>query len=306
MMSVLFILNPVAGKGRALQFWEKWGGGFLSAFPASQVWKTQEPGSAAAMTRKALAQGFSRILAVGGDGTFGGMVDGFLSSTSIMRMKTFLGCVPVGTGCDFARCLGIPSEPARLVEMIKRGRSTVIDGGRAVVTGAEGESRERFFVTAASFGLGAEVLAEMDKESLKGRRASYRSTALKCLRSARAREVAVEIDGRRIPEGRLHLGVVANSSMFGGGMKIAPPADMSDGKLDFVAVGDVGRVRLFLNFFRVYLGTHLKVKGVSHRKALRVDISSPTEMKVNIDGDLFGRLPAHFEIVPRRLPVLIP
>jgi diacylglycerol kinase family enzyme len=107
-----------------------------------------------------------------------------------------------------------------------------------------------------------------------------------------------------------HLSVVnfcvANARYFGGGMKIAPAAKLSDGKFDVVSVGDLSALKIMMSAPRVYLGSHLSMSEVSHTLAKKVivrAVKSDEQIALEIDGELPGRLPATFQIVPRALTV---
>jgi diacylglycerol kinase family enzyme len=101
---------------------------------------------------------------------------------------------------------------------------------------------------------------------------------------------------------------VANARYFGGGMKIAPNAKLDDGLFDVVAVGDLSALAILTKSYRVYLGTHLGIREVRHTRARHVEArpSAVEEVKLEIDGELAGRLPATFEIVPGALRVRCP
>ena len=101
---------------------------------------------------------------------------------------------------------------------------------------------------------------------------------------------------------------VANARYFGGGMKIAPNAKVDDGRFDVVAVGDVSALTVLANSYRLYLGTHLGMQQVRHALArtVRAESSSDEVVKLEVDGELVGRLPAEFELLPQALRVRCP
>jgi diacylglycerol kinase family enzyme len=102
---------------------------------------------------------------------------------------------------------------------------------------------------------------------------------------------------------------IANARYFGGGMKIAPDAKLTDGKFDIVSIGDLGAARILANAPRLYLGAHLGMSEVGHALATKV-VARPLHkeqgIKIEIDGELPGRLPATFHIVPKALRVRCP
>ena len=99
---------------------------------------------------------------------------------------------------------------------------------------------------------------------------------------------------------------VANARFFGGGMKIAPDAKLTDGQFDVVGIGDLSALKIFTSAPRVYLGAHLSMPEVSHALAKKVVVRPPdraTEIHLEVDGELPGKLPATFQIIPAALKV---
>ena len=99
---------------------------------------------------------------------------------------------------------------------------------------------------------------------------------------------------------------IANARYFGGGMKIAPAAKIADGRFDVISVGDLSALKLLTSAPRLYFGSHLSMSEVSHTLAKKVLLTGPTagsEVALEIDGELPGRLPASFQIIPGALRV---
>jgi diacylglycerol kinase family enzyme len=120
--------------------------------------------------------------------------------------------------------------------------------------------------------------------------------------------VAIQLDEgseRRLSVANL---CVANARYFGGGMKIAPDALLDDGRFDIITIGDLSALKILANAHQLYMGTHLSIEQVHHALAARI-VARPARMDVKVaievDGELPGRLPATFEIVPRALRVRV-
>lgn len=304
-MRTLFIVNPAAGHGRGESRWAQAQPEALSALPGSSVWKTERPGHGAELARRGLSEGFEAIVAVGGDGTIGEVVDGFLGAAVSQRGKTALGVWPAGSGCDLARHLGITGDSESMLRLLSKPKVRRLDAGLLEFTGPDGRAARRFFLNVVSLGIGGEIgrrIAASGKPL--GGTLSYMAISLACLAKAKAYPMKLVIDGAAQPESGYHLIAVANTSTTGGGMKIAPQADAQDGWLDFVAVGDLPRWRLFGRFPLIYSGSHLGTPGVSHRKIKRLEVRSSQTVYLNVDGEAIGTLPAVFEAVPAAVPFL--
>ncbi len=306
MPSTVFIVNPAAGHGRAGRVWASLEGEALRLQPDSARVVTERPGHAAEFARELTEKGISRLIAVGGDGTFSEMLEGVMAAPEPLRRGVLLGAVPAGSGCDLARHLGYPGDRDGLIELLARGRARPLDVGRLDYSGADGSARRRHFINIAAFGLAGDVahhIKAMGKPL--GGTLSYALSSARVLLTARAKRVRLAADGADL-SGAYHLGVLANTSSMGGGMLVAPGAVDDDGLMDLVLVADMSRPALFRNFPKLYRGTHLASPGVTLRRVRRLEASSDETVRLNIDGEADGMLPAVFEVLPKAVSVLVP
>lgn len=300
-----FIVNPAAGYGRARKFWEGLKERALRLAPGSSYAYTESPGHASGLARAAAESGAGRIVAVGGDGTFCEALEGVMAAPPERRPA--LGAFPAGSGCDLARHLGCPRDGEGLLEMLARGRTRLIDAGRVEYTRDDGRPGVRHFVNIAAFGLAGDVarhIKEMGKPL--GGTVSYAVSSLITIAGARAKAVRLRADGRDLPGGRWHLGVLANTSSMGGGMLVAPGAKDDDGRMDLVLVADMSRLALVRKFPLLYKGKHLDTPGVTAVGLRRLEADSDETVWLNLDGEAEGKLPAVFEVLPRAVTILTP
>lgn len=306
MPSTLFIVNPAAGHGRAGRAWGLLRDAALRLLPDSSCAETARPGHASELAREAVLAGATRLIAVGGDGTFSETLEGAMAAPERLRRNVTLGAVPAGSGCDLARHLGYPGDRDGLIDLLARGASRPLDVGRIDYTGLDGSPRRRHFMNIAAFGLAGDV-AHRIKASGKplGGTLSYFFVSLRALFTARAKEVRLLADGKDL-SGRYHLGVLANTSSMGGGMLIAPGTKDDDGLMDLVLVRDMSRLSLARNFPALYKGTHLSSPGITLTALRRLEADADGTVYLNIDGEADGRLPAVFEVLPRAINVIAP
>ena len=161
----------------------------------------------------------------------------------------------------------------------------------------------RYFVGVASCGMSTRVI-----ERVKAEKMSFAQSLLQTAMRTDPTRLAVQLDDSH----ERHLVVlnlcIANARYFGGGMKIAPDAKLTDGKFDVVSVGDLSALKLFTSAPRVYMGSHLSMPEVSHATARKVAIRSTdraSEIALEIDGELPGKLPATFQIIAEALRVRV-
>jgi diacylglycerol kinase (ATP) len=285
-MRVLAIVNPAAGGGRALAVWKR-----VAPPWVTETVLTEGPGHATHLARTASAAGFDRLLAVGGDGTLHEVVNG------VGPAGLPVGLVPAGSGNDFARSAALPLDPRAVVRGLAQGATRSVDLGRV---------HGRFYLNVAGVGFDAQVAAEVNA----GRRGSrgallYVGAALRVLRRYRNLPLEIRVDGRAV-SGRCLLVAVANGAAYGGGMRVCPRADVSDGQLDVCLAGDLSRTATALVLPSVFLGLHLLHPAVRYLRGRQVEVRGPEEALVHADGELVGALPATFAVVPGALSLWVP
>ena len=308
----LVIINPASAEGATADAWPGLASDLSSHFGAFTPAFTERPGQASEIAADAARKGTKLIIACGGDGTISEVANGILLSGKDVD----LGLLPSGTGGDFRKTLGIPRRARDAAEILRTGRTRRIDVGRVTFTTGRGEQETRYFLGVASFGMTAEVIERVKQRNpewlpfkapkwLTGR-VAFGASMLKTALRSKACRVVVQADNQ--PEQHLTLIAlcIANARYFGGGMKIAPDAKLNDGKFDVVSIGDLGALKIFTNAPRLYFGAHLGMQQVGHLRAAKVMARPAVKselISIEIDGELPGRLPATFQIVPNALRV---
>lgn len=305
-MKALFIVNPAAGHGRGGARWEEARALAARRWAEHAVRLTEHPGHGRELARAATLAGVETIVAVGGDGTLGEVVDGFLSTPEDARRRTTLATFPAGSGCDFARHAGIPREPRAWAAATAVAKRRDLDAALASFRTRDGEPRSRHFLNVASLGLPGEVAAAVERRGKAlGGTLTYLLEGLLAVAGARPRRLRLVVDGREEAPADYQLVAAANTSTFGGGMRLAPDADAEDGLLDLLTVGALSRARLLGLLPRLYAGGHVGAEGVVLRRARRIEIHCEEALPLNIDGDLDGATPAVFAVQPRAIPFLL-
>ena len=293
------IVNPASASGSTGEAWPQVASDLRSQFGAFRVLFTERRGDAAALAGDAARKGSNLIIACGGDGTISEVANGILASGKDVE----LGILPSGTGGDFRRTLEIPSRSRDAARILRDGRTVRIDVGRVSYVDHNGHDATRYFVGVASCGMSTKVI-----ERVKEDRISFINAVLKTAMQNAPVRLAVQLDDEHDRNLTVSNLCIANARYFGGGMKIAPDAKLTDGKFDVVGVGDLSALKLFTSAPRVYLGSHLSMPEVSHALARKVNVRPADQneaVALEVDGELPGRLPATFQIIPEALRVRV-
>jgi len=225
-----------------------------------------------------------------GDGLIGA-VGGAMAGSEVP-----LGILPGGRGNDLARVLGIPSEPEAAVEVLLVGYSRRIDVG---------EANGKRFLGIASAGFDSEANRLANETTVLRGNLVYAYAALRALLRWKPARFTIAVDGQRT---RLtgYTVAVANSRAYGGGMFIAPAAELDDGEFDVVTIGEVGKLRFLSNLPKVFKGTHVEEDDVRVFRASQLELSASQPFRLYADGEHLTDLPASLRVLPQALSVLVP
>lgn len=300
------IVNPESNKGKTRQRWNQIKEGLKSFLKEFKYEFTEKPFQATEISRVAIKEGTELIVGVGGDGTINEIANGFYEDKKIINPQASLGIVPSGTGCDFTRSLNIPLGLKKSLKVIAQAPSSLIDIGRVRYTNHAGEEDERFFLNVSDFGIGGEVVKQVDENRMKRKASSYLKCLISTFISYKNKKIDIKIDGEKLPADEYLIGTISNGRIFGKGMKIAPDAKLDDGLFDVVLVKGMKMMEFFRNVWKIYTGTHLSHPKISLVRGRTIEASAAEgekEVLIEVDGEQVGTLPATFEIVPQNILV---
>lgn len=311
-MKRLIVLNPTArraGWGRRLA--EE-----MADAPGAELRTTSGPGEAADLARRGRNEGAEQVIAAGGDGTLHEVVNGLLRGPSPDGPDAggdggrragpddlpAVGLLPLGTGNDVARSLGVPLDLQGARDVIESGAERTVDLGR--VSG----QRERYVVNSAIGGVGGLVerrLSDRMKRWLGPY--CYRVAAILALRRVPRHRVTVQwAGGEESLRTVVYSVIVANGAVAGGGIPIAPGARMDDGRLELLLIEAGRRHRLPGLAWSVLRGRHTGRSDVRRVAVQSVTIRSRPSMWASVDGEVLGDEPLRVEVVPDALRALAP
>jgi diacylglycerol kinase (ATP) len=277
---ITLFVNPTAGRGRGARAAQPAASALRAAGFSVRTVLGEDAADALTRARAAVEGGTGALIAVGGDGMAN------LALRAVAGTRTPLGLVAVGTGNDFARALGLPvREPAAAGRMIadalKCGRIHDIDLGQV---------GDRWFGTVLASGFDSRVNDRGNRMRLPAGRFKYDLAMIAELAAFRPVPYRIRLDDGEVREVEATLVAVGNGSSYGGGMRICPGADLTDGLFDITVVGDCSRTTLLRVFPRVYRGTHADHPKVTVLRAARVEIAAEG-ITGYADGEPLGPLP---------------
>ncbi|MFG3147561.1 diacylglycerol kinase [Streptomyces sp. NPDC048243] len=292
---ITLFVNPTAGRGRGAHAAQPAASAFRAAGFSVRTLRGEDAADGLARARAAVADGTGALVAVGGDGMAN------LALQAVAGTGTPFGLVPVGTGNDFARALGLPlnapAASARLTaDALKEDRLRAVDLGRVDGT---------WFGTVLASGFDSRVNDRGNRMRLPVGRFRYDLAMLAELAAFRPFAYRLTLDGGETREIEATLVAVGNGSSYGGGMRICPGADLGDGLFDVTVVGNCGRATLLTVFPKVYRGTHVDHPVVTVHRAARVELVAQG-VTGYADGEPLGALPLTAECIPGAVRVALP
>jgi YegS/Rv2252/BmrU family lipid kinase len=282
------VLNPASAGGKSLRLLPMVEAELKAAGADHRVVQTRDLTHAADAAREASARG-DMVVALGGDGLVG-------SLAGALRGSAPLGVLPGGRGNDFARALGISQDVRAACRVLLDGAERALDLG---------DANGRSFACIASTGYDSVCnRTANDARFVKGNLV-YAYAAIRTLVRWKPTRFEVSLDGHEHSfEG--YTVAAANSSYYGGGMKMAPAADPADGLLDVVFVRQTSKLRFLANLPKVFAGTHVALDEISTHRAREVEIRADRPFDVYADGEPITSLPATVKVTPGALRVIAP
>ncbi len=265
-----FIVNPFAGIGNKKNFRKQLKKHLDHTLFEYQVEYTTSPGHGAAIAHQSIKDDFDIIIAVGGDGSVNEIASAMVGTNKI------LGIIPAGSGNGLATYFGYSRNIRKAINSLNKATVVKVDTGML---------NDRPFFNVAGLGFDAWVAYKTKKSTFRGF-FGYMLTAIRETFAYRLKNYTIKLDDQVIQRKCLCI-EVANATMFGYNMKIAPLAKADDGLLDVVIIKNAPKLRYFLSIFRFPFGSIHKSRLVEYYSAKAVEIIPHEECAAHIDGEGF-------------------
>jgi len=291
------VVNPAAGGGRCAKQVAPWIARLRESGLELEVAHTTGPGHATELAQAWSAQGLDAVVSVGGDGTLFEVVNGLFAEQQA-RSATALGVLPLGTGNSFMRDFGVDSA-ALAFRALTSGRRSPCDVNRVTHDAGTFHSINLF-----SVGFTADAGALMNRRFKALGAAGYVLGVVGCLSRLHGPRFPLALDDGPLDDRPCTLLSFSNSRFTGGQMQMAPAADVADGRVDVIRVGQMGRRRLLTCFPRIFQGTHVDMPEVECTTAASVRFELETEVDVMVDGEVLRCRPTRLDVLPSAIEVM--
>jgi YegS/Rv2252/BmrU family lipid kinase len=300
MSSTVFLVNPASANGSTGSRWAQLAHVAAGGGLTGDTWFSERPGHLTELARNAVDGGAKLLVVVGGDGALHEVADG------VVGRDVDLAVMMRGTGMDFARTYGIPTDAEQAFDVALNGKPREIDVGRVTYRAWSGEERVEHLVNVGSVGMSADTARRANTRSKAlGGKPTFFLTLVESFLRWRNVEMKVRV-GDETRSGKMTSVVVANGQYHGGSMWLAPEAEPDDGLLDVVVIGDITKADFVRSVGRIYKGTHLTHPKIDLLRGPRVEVDADQPVPLELDGEQPGTTPASFEIVPRALRIRVP
>jgi YegS/Rv2252/BmrU family lipid kinase len=291
-MGILFVVNPVAGKGKAQRLIPEIRSICSLCNAEYQIKETTKPGDAEAIAKWGSDNGYERIVAVGGDGTLNEVING------IAGTETSIGSVPGGSGNDFIRMINNHKDVRQIIADNVKGNIKRVDLGKC---------NDRYFINIGSCGMDAEVAAEMQKmKKYFAGTSAYIAAALQTVFTYKGRKLKIEIDDNKFEANTLLI-AISNGRFYGGGVEPNPEADIADGYFDICFIRQLSRLKMISALPQYLKNKHEGIQDMlSHYRGRKVKITADRDIGINIDGEIIFNNIMNFDIIPGGINIIVP
>ncbi|MPM63525.1 Diacylglycerol kinase [bioreactor metagenome] len=292
-MKYLFIINPIAGKGRGLEYISKIEEYFKNKDAEFHIKLTQYKDHGEEIVKEFCSNSTYHVFAIGGDGTVNEVLNGLVGTNS------FLSIIPCGTGNDFVKTLYENVKPEDYLHSLTNGIPCSIDLASV---------NERYYLNISSVGFDAEVAYNARKfkyHKYFPNSLSYLTSIFYTAFKFKAMDLNILVDNNYINQ-KTFLLAVSNGKCYGGGVFITPDANIIDGNLDICSVKKVTIFKLLMSLKKAFDGNIKDIKEVSYHNCKKAIISSPKEFALNVDGELLRTNHAEFSVIHKGLNVILP
>ncbi|PCH89738.1 MAG: hypothetical protein COB88_00450 [Flavobacteriales bacterium] len=269
--------------------------------------QTTRAGEAILLSERAIRDGANYVIAVGGDGMINEVVNGYMNAPEEIRNKVSLGVFSSGKGNDYVKSLRVSGDLTELFALIKQDTTKLADLGLVEFIGLDGEETKRYFSNITDVGLAGYVTKNIDLNGvfINGF-LTYQKAILQAFLTYK--HIKVRLESAELNwEGSILSLIMAKGKFFGSGLCIAPHANIDDGKLGLVIIGNISLWDYLMNLGRVKKGIKLDHPEASYHTIGDCKITPlEGECPIDMDGEFIGFAPMKVRVISGAVRFLAP
>jgi YegS/Rv2252/BmrU family lipid kinase len=301
-----FIVNPNSGGGSVGKNWDHLLERIEEKIGKIETTFTTSKGHGSDVALDLCKKGIDILVIIGGDGTISEVVDGIIKSK---KSSVAMVVLNLGTGGDFSRSLGVPGDLNLALDKIKNGKIRKTDVGMVSYKSEKsGGILTRYFINITGCGMAGAVVQTVNKSSKKFGGFSYYLGSMANILSYQNKSLKFRIDDGEWLERKVTSLAICNGQYFGGGMRVSPNSELSDGYLDAVVIGDWNLFQKVFYSKKFYNGTIANTPKVESYRCKKIEIL-PMDTKnaaiIDCDGEDIGKIPMTVEVIPNAVSFLI-
>lgn len=296
------IANKYAGTRSTKNFWKKMDEKFSRVGITVDYFFTERVGHARELAAQILQKGYTKLVVMGGDGTFSEVIDGLMKSGEELS-KLNVGLIPFGTGNDWGRYWNLDRDIEKSIQVLATGKVETVDVGK-IKYNSEGEDITRYFINAYGLGFDAKVLELTNnlQHTFKGASWTYTLALFMTLFKNRSQVMEYEFDGGETFKGLSYTASMGNGCYTGGGLKQTPEAVPTDGLLDIMVVENLNLIKILKAIPLLFKGKLLEHNSVHLYKAKKIKVKSEKPIISEVDGILQGLTSEiEVELLPKQI-----
>ena len=307
---IFFIVNLLAGGGKARKRWQSFFGDAVTQKFAIDYHPTEYPGHASELAAEAVKNDVKRIVVFGGDGTLNEVLNGIIQNDQLMNPDTQLVFLGAGSSCDVEKMF--PNQ-LPLADRVLSEKSYLVDVVKVICNDVNGNRISRYFLANSSVGVISESIVAFNRKTkvmsfLKRLNVDVAAlfAGIRNVFSFGNFQAAIQIDQTEHIERVLKNLTVFKCSYFGGGMNYGVPSACDDGKLHIALINKMGRWKTLSFIPSLYSGSVLKKANAEYHQGLSLIISGEKfTVAVEADGEIIGIPPCEYSILPKFLNLIL-
>lgn len=301
------IINPAAGGQKTARKWTTIQKAFEDAKIPFTFTKSTHKKHATQLAIEAIAAGYRKLIAIGGDGTNNEVINGIMQQKTVPSHEIIYTLLPVGTGNDWVKTHQIPRQLSKWIDMLQKENTTIQDIGLATYMNS-GQKGERFFTNIAGLAYDAYLVKyQNEEESWLSTKILYLYLTVICLFKYRLRKARISFDNEIIEDYfyTINAGICRYS---GGGMKIVPHAHPNDGLIGLTVARSLSKLKVIFNIHRLFSGGIDQLKEVSlhQTRYIKIEALDKAPTLLEVDGEYLGETPVEISIIPNALQIVVP